>query len=93
MGQVIGIVRIDAHARRIAIEGMTVFGSAVGFATPQLPTRLDHQQAPASGATQQLRRQQGAAQATPDDQYIRHVVAGRCRLLFVHRYLLSRETG
>ncbi|MNF97168.1 hypothetical protein D3C84_799870 [compost metagenome] len=71
MGQVVGIVRIDAHARRVAIERMPQFHSAIGFAAPQFGARLDDQHPALARQTQQLRRQHRAAEAAADDQDVR----------------------
>ena len=41
--QVVGVVGIDAHARRIAVQGVAQFDGAVGLATAKLGARFDHQ--------------------------------------------------
>ena len=70
LGQVVGIVRVNAHTRRIAVQRMAQFDRAVGFAAPQLSTGFDYQDTPRARQAKQLHGQHRAAQATTDDQYI-----------------------
>ncbi len=68
MGQVVGIVRVDTHARCVAVEGMAQLHGAVGLAATELGAGFDHQHPTLARQAQQLRRQHRAAEAAADDQ-------------------------
>ncbi|MNP61158.1 hypothetical protein D3C76_1563130 [compost metagenome] len=70
LGQVIGVVRVDAHARRVAVQGVAQFHGAVGLAPAQFAARLDDQYLAPARQAQQLRGQHGTAQTATDDQDI-----------------------
>ena len=70
LGQVVGVVRVDTHARSVAVQGVTQLGSAVGLATSQLGTWFDDDNALPARLPEQLHGQQGAAQAASDDHYV-----------------------
>lgn len=46
LSEVVGIVRVNAHAGGIAVQRMAQFDCAVGFTTPQFSARFDYQDAP-----------------------------------------------
>ena len=69
-GQVVRVVRLDAHARRVAIEGMPKLRGAVGLAASQFRPGFNQHDAPGTRQAQQLHGQQGAAQATANNQHI-----------------------
>ncbi|MNN09741.1 hypothetical protein D3C81_1226370 [compost metagenome] len=68
LGQVVGVVRVDTHPRRVAVERMAQFHRAVGFAPPQLGPGLDHQHPAPARQAHQLRRQHRATEAATDNQ-------------------------
>ena len=70
LSQVVGIVRINAHACGIAVQRVAQLDCAIGFASPQLSTGFDYQDAPRARQAQQLHGQHCAAQATTDDQHV-----------------------
>ncbi|MNR34212.1 hypothetical protein D3C85_1519610 [compost metagenome] len=43
LGEVVGVVRVDAHARRVAVEGMAQLDRAIRLAPAQFGTGFDHQ--------------------------------------------------
>ncbi len=69
-GQVIGIVRVDAHPRRIGVQRVPKLRGTVGLTPSQLGTWLDDQNPPPARQTQQLHCQHRATQTTTDNQYI-----------------------
>ncbi|MNF78718.1 hypothetical protein D3C84_609110 [compost metagenome] len=71
LSQIVGVVRVDAHARRVAVERMAQLDRAVGLAPSKFCPGFDHQQRAFTGQAQQLRRQHRAAEATADDQDVR----------------------
>ena len=88
--QIVGIVRVNAHARRIAVQGVPQFSGTVSLAPPQFDPRFDQHDIPGTRQTQQLHGQQGAAQATANNQHIGLADGRRClsALWLTHGYSL-----
>ena len=42
LDQVVGVIRVDTHARRIAVQGMAQFDRTVGLAAAEFGARFDH---------------------------------------------------
>ncbi|MNI63325.1 hypothetical protein D3C73_1186870 [compost metagenome] len=76
LGQVVGVVRVDTHPRRVAVERMAQFHRAVGFAPPQLGPGFDHQHPTPARQSHQLRRQHRTTEAATDNQDIGVIVQG-----------------